>query len=301
MDTLAQMVVFARVVEEGSFSKAARALGYSRAAISKQIAGLERDMGATLLNRTTRKMSLTEIGSEFYGRCARIALEVAEAERMVAAMRGSPAGTLRVACPLDFGRTHVSPLLAGFFKSFPAVRLQLMLSDTQTDIVRERCDLAIRVSATPLESSFVGRRLASVTTYVCAAPDYLAKRGVPEAVEELSHHSCLIYTNRATPDIWRFKGDRAARVAGPLAADNGSVLAQAALSGLGIVRLPSFLVQEYLDEGRLVAILRKFEAEPYQVSAIYPRSQIQSPNVVAFVDYLASKLVERPSLGALPQ
>jgi DNA-binding transcriptional LysR family regulator len=290
------MVVFARVVEEGSFSKAARALGYSRAAISKQIAGLERDMGATLLNRTTRKMSLTEIGSEFYARCARIALEVAEAERMVAAMRGSPAGILRVACPVDFGRTHLGPLIPDFFKRYPAVRLQLVVSDSHTDIVRERCDLAIRVSAPPLESSFVGQRLATVSSYVCASPDYLAKRGVPETVEELGHHSCLIYTNRATPDIWRFKGDRTARVSGPLSADNGSILAQATLRGLGVCRLPSFLVQRHIESGELVPILRKFESEPYQVSAIYPRSQIQSPNLVAFVDYLAAKLAEQPDL-----
>ncbi len=281
------MVVFARVVEEGSFSGAAKALGYSRAAVSKQIASLEREIGAQLLNRTTRRMSLTEIGSEFYERCARIAHEVVEAERIVAAMRGHPAGVLRVACPVDFGRSHLAPLLPQFLRAYSEVRLHLLMDDYQADIVKDRCDLAIRITPGPQEPSLVVRRLGSCSTSLVAAPDYLRQAGEPKSLRDLADHSCLIYTNARTPELWRFRGDRTVRVSGPLAANNGAVLCSSAVAGLGIVQLPDFLTEEDVAAGRLKRVLEGHEPEAYGVYALYPRNQILAPKVVAFVDFLA--------------
>ena len=294
VDNLAQMVVFARVVEEGSFSGAAKTLGYSRAAVSKQIASLEREIGAQLLNRTTRKMSLTEIGSEFYERCARIAHEVNEAERIVAAMRGRPAGTLRVACPVDFGRSHIAPLVPEFLSAFPEVRLNLVMSDYQADIVKERCDLAIRVAPGPQEPSFVVRRLADCGTSVYGSPEYLRQRGEPKSLRDLADHDCLIYTNARTPELWRFRDERSVRVSGPLAANNGAVLCSAAVAGLGLVQLPSFLAQGDLEGGRLHRVLAEFEPEPFGVFALYPRNQILAPKVLAFVDFITRQYGAEP-------
>jgi len=281
------MVVFARVVEEGSFSGAAKALGYSRAAVSKQIASLEREIGAQLLNRTTRRMSLTEIGSEFYERCARIAHEVTEAERIVAAMRGHPSGVLRVACPMDFGRSHLAPVLPDFLRAYPEVRLHLLMDDHPADIVRERCDLAIRITMGTQEPSLVVRRLGNCRSSVVASPDYLRLSGEPKSLRDLADHACLIYTNARTPELWRFRGDRSVRVSGPLAANNGALLCSAAVSGLGVAQLPDFLVDDEIAARRLVRVLESFEPEPYGVFALYPRNQILAPKVVAFVDYLA--------------
>jgi DNA-binding transcriptional LysR family regulator len=289
VDNLQQMVVFARVVEEGSFSGAARALGYSRAAVSKQIAGLERQVGAQLLNRTTRKMSLTEIGSEFYARCARIAHEVEEAERVVSAMRGKPAGLLRIACPMDFGRTHLASVVPQFLAKYAEVRVQLAMSDQQADLVNDRCDLAIRVTTSFDEASFVARRLATVHQIVCGSPEYLQAHGTPQVVRDLAHHSCLIYTIARTPDVWRFGGDLSVRVSGPLSANNGAALCTAALAGIGLVQLPTFLVHEELASGRLVRILREFEPDPLGVFALYPRNRMLAPKVAAFIDFLASQ------------
>lgn len=289
VDNLAQMVVFARVVEEGSFSGAAKALGYSRAAVSKQIASLEREIGAQLLNRTTRKMSLTEIGSEFYERCARIAHEVSEAERIVAAMRGRPAGVLRVACPIDFGRSHVAPLIPEFLATYDEIRLNLVMSDDQADIVRERCDLAIRVTPGPQEPSFVVRRLGECGTSVWGAPAYLRRYGEPKVLRDLADHACLIYTNSRTPELWRFRNERSVRVSGPLSANNGAVLCGAAVAGLGLVQLPDFLAEEDFNAGRLQRVLMGQEPEPFGIFALYPRNQILAPKVVAFVDFLTQR------------
>jgi len=283
------MVVFARVVEEGSFSGAAKALGYSRAAVSKQIASLEREIGAQLLNRTTRKMSLTEIGSEFYERCARIAHEVTEAERIVAAMRGRPAGVLRVACPVDFGRSHLAPLIPSFLQSYAEVRMNLLMSDYQADIVKERCDLAIRVTPGPHEPSFVVRRLGDCGTSVVGSVAYLQRHGEPKALRDLTDHACLIYTNARTPELWRFKNERSVRVSGPLAANNGAVLCDAAVAGLGLVQLPNFLTQPDVEAGRLRRVLVGHEPDPFGVFALYPRNQILAPKVVAFVEFLAGQ------------
>lgn len=281
------MVVFARVVEAGSFSAAAKELGCSRAAVSKQIANLEREIGAQLLNRTTRRMSLTEIGSEFYARCARIAEEVSEAERIVAAMRGKPVGVLRVACPLDFGRSHLAPALPRFLAKYPDVRIHLAMSDEHSDLLRDRSDVAIRVSPHPPDSSCVVRMLGRCDHIVCASPSYLEQYGEPQIPKDLTQHTCLVYTNVRTPEVWRFRGSVAVRVRGPLAANNGSVLRWAAVGGTGLVQLPSFLVQDDLREGRLRRVLTEFEGDELGIFALYPGSQILAPKVAAFIDYLA--------------
>lgn len=292
----AAMLVFAEVVESGGFTEAARRLGVSKASVSRQISALERRLGAQLLRRTTRRMSLTEVGELFHARCLRVAEEAEAAERSVGDMQAEPRGEIRLAAPMSFGHLHVAPLLPAFLERHPKVRIHLDLTDRMIDLVREKFDLSIRISAALPESSYVQRKLCSIQLVMCAAPTYLTHHGTPRSPEDLRTHNCLGYGS--PPQRWTLAREQRVETSGNLSVDNGDGLRSAALAGLGIVYLPSFLVGPDLRAGRLVRLL---PAQAHVVGgawALYPSSRHPASKVRALIDFLVESFGPEPAWDA---
>ncbi|MEM7408931.1 MAG: LysR family transcriptional regulator [Myxococcota bacterium] len=285
MANVQQMVLFAKVVEAGSFAAAAKALGQTRAAVSKQIASLEERIGAQLLNRTTRSMHLTEIGAEFYARCARIAEEAAEAERAVASLQGAPRGRLRLRAPLTFGRRYLTPLVTPFLERHPEITIDLVLDDEPVDLAQEGFDLAIRIAARG-DSSLTSHFLADSPHVVCGTPGYFETAGVPTAPEHLREHRCLLYSSLPTPRLWRFQNGRSVRVTGAFQVNHGEALRRAVLDGAGLAYLPRFIVGEDLDSGALHSVLDDWSWSSQKVYAVVPRHRNLTPKVRAFLEAL---------------
>ena len=303
MDTVAAMIVFAKVVEANSFSEAARRLGQSKSAISKQVAGLEDRLGARLLNRTTRRLSLTEVGAALYERCARIATEVEAAEQIVTHLHAAPRGTLRVNAPMSFGHLHLAPTIPAFLDRYPEVTIDLTLNDRFVDLIDEGYDLAIRI-ARLTDSSLVARKLAPARLVLCAAPSYVARRGAPLAPNDLQGHECIIYAQQTLLDQWQFLDGEGHRstvgVRGRLQSNNGDAIRAALLAGAGIGRLPTFLVGPDICDGRLVRLLPDYDSVfDGGVYAIYPHSRHLSPKVRAFVDFLVESYGPQPTWDRL--
>jgi DNA-binding transcriptional LysR family regulator len=297
MEQLDAMAVFARVVEAESFSGAARALGLSKSAVSKRVSGLEQRLGLRLLNRTTRRLSLTEAGAAFYQGCQRVVAEAAAAERAVSHLASAPRGRLKVNAPMSFGVCHLGPALPDFLARYPELTVELTLNDRVVDLIEEGFDIAIRIA--PLtETSLVARRLAPNRSLLCAAPAYLKARGRPGSVAELSHHACLLYSYQAVGDLWSLKGpegERRVRVSGPLRVNNGDAILAAALGGLGIALLPGFICGDDLRAGRLVRILPDWGLTPQRdISAVYPAARHLSPKVRVFIDFLVERFGGTP-------
>jgi DNA-binding transcriptional LysR family regulator len=290
---LDQMTLFARVVEAGSFAAAASSLGQTRAAVSKQIAALEERLGVALLNRTTRRMRLTEIGRDYYRRCAAIAEEIDAAELEVASVQGRPRGWLRIAAPVTFGRRYLGPLIEPFSRSYPDVAVDVTLSDEAADLIAEGFDVGIQVTATP-DSDLVAQPLAESRMVVCAAPSYFARHGVPGSPGELDRHNCLVYSKLGTPRLWRFLPNETIRVSGNFAVNHGETLLIATLDGLGIAYMPTFIAGPYLAEGRLEAVLKGQVRSSQRIFALYPRNRNPPPKVRAFVDFLRRTFTGSP-------
>jgi DNA-binding transcriptional LysR family regulator len=288
------MVVFSRVVETGSFSGAARELGVTRAAVAKQVASLERALGAQLLRRTTRQMSLTEAGETLAAHSERLEREAVAGRDAVATMVGAPRGLLRVACPMSFALAHLARLVPEFALSHPEIQLDLVLDDAFVDLVADRFDVAIRV-ARLADSSLVSRRLAPSRQALCASPAYLAAAGVPRDVDDLREHDCLLYSLSNPPDLWRFRDGRSVRVRGRMTANNGEMLRSAACAGLGIAMLPTFIVGPEVAAGRLVPVLEDTCPGDLSICALTAPGRKAPPKVRAFLDFLASRLGPEPS------
>lgn len=296
MDSLDEMAVFAGVAEAGGFTAAAAVLGISKSAVSKRVSRLEDRLGARLLNRTTRRLSLTEVGAAFHERCIRILAEVEEAELAVSNLQAKPRGTLRVNAPMSFGVLHVVPALAGFMSRYPELKVDLVLNDRVVDLIEEGFDVAVRIANLP-DSSLVARRLASFRRVVCASPDYLRRHGTPVHPRDLRDHNCLNYTYLLTTGGWRFRGPSGpltVSVSGTLEANNGDALCAAALSGIGVCMLPIFIVDKDLLAGRLQAVLRDFEETGLSIQAVFPHARHLSAKVRAFIDFLAQRFAHSP-------
>jgi DNA-binding transcriptional LysR family regulator len=297
MPDLSAMAVFARVVERESFTRAAQDLGLSKSAVSKQVRRLEDGLGVRLLNRTTRRLSLTEAGTAFYEGCQKALSEAEAAEQAVTHLAMAPRGVLRVNAPMSFGFLHVGPALPDFLSACPELSLDLTLNDRMVDLVEEGYDMAVRIGVLP-DSSLVARRLAPCRLLPCAAPDYLAARGRPALPEELGRHDCLVYSYRSGGLQWHFRGPEGVRrikVAGRLRVNNGDALLAAALGGLGVALLPSFIAGEALRAGRLERLLPGWrEAEEPSVYAVYPAGRNLSPKVRVLVDFLAARFGDPP-------
>jgi DNA-binding transcriptional LysR family regulator len=291
MDRLTGMAVFARVVEAASFTAAARQLGISKSAVSKAVAALEDRLGARLLNRTTRRLAMTEVGQAFYERCARVVAEAEEAELVVTRLQVAPRGTLRVNAPVSFGMRHLGPVLGEFMVRHPELEVDIDLSDRFVDLIEEGYDVAVRITRLA-DSSLIARRIADNRMIVCAAPAYWARHGRPGRPGDLAAHDCLIYSYGATRGEWAFLVDGRAirvRVSGRLQANNGDLHLAAALNGCGVASLPEFICGPALADGRLETVLGEFMPEPAGIHAIYPHNRHLSAKVRAFVDFLVER------------
>lgn len=291
-----EMSVFVAAVDAGNFSAAARLLGITPSAVSKQISRLETRLGARLLNRSTRRTSLTDVGREFYERSRTILADIDDAERAVGNASDEPRGTLRVTASISFGQRQIVPLVPEFVSRFPDVRVDVMFSDRVIDVVEEGIDLAVRVSA-PADSALIARRLVPDRRIVCATPDYLAAHGTPETPEDLASHNALVYST-VYSDTWRFDGPpgpAAVRVSSNFAANSGEAIRDLALRGAGIARLATFLVGPDITAGRLVELLPDWH-DPQEniIHAVYPSRRLVPPATRAFVDFLVEKLTPVP-------
>jgi len=297
VDLATQMMIFARTVQEGGFSAAARALDLTPSAVSKQISRLEDRLGVRLLNRTTRHISLTEEGRAFHERCVRLTAEIAEAEEWVAALQGHVQGTLRVASTVAFAKHLVLPLIPEFLRRYPELRVSLEVTDRTVDLVEEGVDVAIRFTEQLTDPSLVARRLAVNRRVICAAPSYLEAHGVPRTPEDLLKHNCLsLYTVSAFQD-WEFDGpdgSRVLHVKGNFETNSADALYHAALAGLGVARLATYLVGQDLKAGRLTRLLPEYVHEKASILAVYPHRRHLSVKVRAFVDFLVEKFTPVP-------
>lgn len=296
MDKLQAMQLFVRVVDSGSFTAAADQMDISRALASKLIQTLEENLGVRLLNRTTRRLSLTEPGQNYYQRISELLASLAEAEAEAAELQVEPRGKLRVTAPMSFAIGHLAPAIAEFQKRYPRVEVELELNDRQVDLVQEGYDMAIRISRLA-DSSLVARRIAPARLALAASPAYLAARGNPRHPDELAAHTCLIYTLMPRPHEWTLvrKGETFhAKVSGVLAVNNGDFLLSAAIAGLGIVLTPTFIGGDALRDGRLVRVLPEWEAPATAIHAVYPQTRALPAKTRLLIDFLVERYSGMP-------
>lgn len=296
MDSLNAMEVFVRVVQSGSFSEAARALSLTPSAVSKQVSRLEDRLGARLINRTTRRLGLTEEGTAFFDRAQRILADVSEAEQAVTRLHGAPRGTLKLNAPTVFGRMHIAPLIPAFVQTHREVRIDFSVNDRYVDLLEEGLDLVIRIGELK-DSSLIARRLATNRRVVVASQEYLDKHGRPERPRDLAAHNCLIYLYRSTKNLWQFdgpEGPESVEVRGDVEANNAEVILELVRAGQGIALLPTWLVGQCLRQGYLQQVLKGYAAADSQIYAVYPPGRHLSPKVRAFVDHLVQHFKTSP-------
>lgn len=296
MDRLATMETFTRVVEAGSFIAAADRLGLSAAMVSRHVQDLEERLGTRLLNRTTRKLSLTEAGAAYYERCQQVLRDIEEMNLSVAAEVQQPRGVLRVNAPVVFGTRHLSRVIAEYERRYPDVTIDLDLTDRFIDLVEEGVDLALRIG-TLTESTLVARRLFPVRLVLCASPAYLEHRGVPRTIDDLAHHNCLGYTytrGGTAIDLVGPAGPVVVPFRGTFRANHGEVIYQAAVDGLGIALQPTFIVGDALADGRLRSVMLDHRAVDLFGYAVFLSRKFLSAKVRTFVDFLAEKFGPEP-------
>jgi DNA-binding transcriptional LysR family regulator len=299
MDLLSGMRLFARVVETGGFTIVARETGTSQPTISRTIAALEAHLGARLLNRSSRAVTLTDDGRQFYGLASRALEAVAEAEGGVGQRRGTPSGRLRLGTPVAFGRLHVAPRVPAFLERFADVEVELVMSDAFVDLVGEGLDLAIRVGDL-VDPSLVARRIGTTRRVTVAASSYLARRGVPAIPQDLTAHDCVIYTRLATAPRWHFDGPDGAiqvEVRGRFRADNSEAVRDAVIGGAGIAVVPVWLFTDEIARGRVQIILERFEPTRLPIHAVYPSRRLLAAKVRAMIDFLAADFAAAPLLS----
>lgn len=301
MDRLIAMQAFQRVAELGSFSLAAQQLDLSKSAVSKMVRALEDHLGARLLNRTTRRLSLTEAGANYADHVARLLAELADIEAATANLQAAPKGQLKINAPMSFGQLHVAPLLPGFLAEHPEISVDLTLNDRVVDLIDEGFDLAIRIGELS-DSSLIAKKLDEIEIVVVASPSYLSRRGVPETPQDLSSHDCLIYAYGQYRESWRLKvaqsgpaaGWETVRVDGRLRANNGDVLSEAAINGLGLAMLPTFIAAAPLADGRLVRVLPEWTGGDTGIFALYPHNRHPLAKLRVFIDYVQRHLRLHP-------
>lgn len=301
MDALSDIAVFVKVVDEGSFTAAAGKLNLSRPVVSKYISRLEERLGARLLNRTTRRLSLTEAGRIFYDR-SRIGLqEIEEAQLEISSLQESPRGVLRVNSPMSFGIAHLAPLIAEFTARYPDVSVDMNLDDRQVDVVEEGYDVSVRIAQMP-DSSLVARRVTACRHAVVASPAYLELHGTPRTPDDLRDHNILSYSYQASANVWHFIGpdDKpvSVPVAGTVRMNNSLALREALLGGAGIMRTPTFVIGNDIRQQRLVCLLPKYQAPEVSIFLVYPQRRFISPKVRSFVDFIAGEISDPPAWDA---
>jgi DNA-binding transcriptional LysR family regulator len=291
---LNDILVFMSVVDEGSFVAGGEAVGLTRSAAGKAVSRLEDRLGVRLLNRTTRALSMTDDGRVFYDRGLQVLAAVEEAQASLATRTGKPRGVLRLTVPDAYGKLVVLPVVKSYLQAWPDVQAEISFTDRQADIIEEGFDLAIRIGSAAVDSRLVSRVVATYEAVLCASPSYLSERGKPKSLDDLHGHDCLIFSSRNQRQSWRFRAEDGGWVKAParsrLRLDSGQAIRDAALAGLGIAHLPSFLIEKELSERRLQRILPELQAEDVIVSAIYPTRRLLEPRVRHFIDLLAQRL-----------
>ena len=289
MDRLACMASFARVVEKGSFTAAADGTGLSATMIGNHVRFLEARLGARLLNRTTRRQRLTELGRSYYERCRHILAEVEAAEAQAADLRAAPRGLLRMTAPAALGASVLPRLLAEYLRLQPEVDVDLALDDRVVDLLEEGFEVAIRVGAL-VDSSLIARPRAPYQVVLCAAPSYLEEHGTPQATADLSGHSCLAFTPSGFHGAWRFGNGEAVTPGGRLRANNGQALRGAALEGVGIAMLPEVLVVEDIAAGRLLRVLPNHAPPGRPMHVLTLADRRPTPKLRRFVEFITERL-----------
>lgn len=297
MDRFRELSVFVAVVDAGSFVGAGDALRISKAAVSRCVQDLEARLGARLLQRTTRRLSLTEAGRAYYARARQLLADLDEADGAVGAVTGQPVGRLQVNAPLSFGVRYLAPLWGDFLARYPGIELDVSLSDRMVDLVDEGYDLALRITRLQ-DSSLVSRQLATTRIVMCAAPAYLAQHPAPQRLADIAHHAIIAYSYAQSGDVWRFVGpqgvEEEVQTRPRFRANNGDTCRAAALAGQGIVMQPTFLVGDDLAAGRLLRVLPEYGGVEVGIHAVYPSRKHLSLKVRVLLDYLAAAFATVP-------
>lgn len=268
----------------------------SPSVVSKQLAALEDRLGVRLLNRTTRRVSLTEVGAAYYERSKRIIADVDEAEVSVSQSHAAPRGLLKITAPTTFAHRHVAPYLANFIDRYPEVQIQMLVNDRIVDMVDEGIDLAIRIAQLK-DSSLIARKLAPNTRSLVASPEYLERWGAPQRLEELNDHALITLHPGSLINDWHFEvngGERVFRAKGSILINNGDSILSAVLSGGGLAMLAAHMAGEHVKSGKLVPVLEEYVRDDVPIYAVYPSSRHLSPKVRAFVDYLIQIYGSKP-------
>ncbi|MDD2063289.1 LysR family transcriptional regulator [Pseudomonas sp. 25571] len=300
MNPYEDMRIFAQVMEAGSFTAAADRLGMSKQSVSRRLMQLEERLGVRLLNRSTRRLDATPLGQHYYQSALRLLGEVQQVEHDISGQAQALRGTLRLSAPLSFAMSHLGCLLTEFLRLHPQLDVEVDLSDRAVDLIGEGYDLALRIGALE-DSSLIARRIASVERVYCASPAYLEARGVPQRPEALAEHDCLPYGHSRQVQ-WQFtQGGKAQAIAvtGRMRANNGELLRDAAIAGMGVTYLPTFIVGQALADRRLVSLLQGWTPPALQLSAVYPQHRQVARPVQGFVEFLRERLAQLQVLNGL--
>ncbi len=296
MDRLTEMEAFATVVDQGGFTDAAKKMGISKSAVSKHIAALEARLGARLLNRTTRRVSPTEIGLAYYDRARRVLNDAGEADALVTSMQSAPSGVLRMSVATDFGVVLLSPILGEFLQDYPDITINMVLNNRYVELISEGFDMAIRMGDLE-DSSLRARKLTDTTRRIVGSPRYFQSFGRPLKIDDLNEHKLLHYSSQASGNVWRLTAPsgekRQVRSAGWLTVNDGQSLLNAAVAGLGLAFLPSFLYHAALKEGLIEIALPDLPVEIVGIYAVYPPGRFTQPKVRAFIDFLVARFADK--------
>jgi len=298
VDKLTSMNVFVRVARAGSFAGGARELDISRAMATKHIMQLENSLGTRLFNRTTRSLSLTDVGASYLERCQQVLLDVEEMEAAVTHLQTEPRGVLKISAPPVIGASHITRAVAAFLKIYPDLTVDLILQSNHGDLIDEGIDIAICLGTLD-DTSMVARRLASSSMVVCGSPAYLARYGVPEIPEDLLAHSCLVNWASSPRNKWQFKGETGytvINVSGRMQANVADAIRIAAIDGLGLVMLASYVVSRDIEKGKLKVVLENYTLPPLDINAVYPHRKYLSAKVRRFLDFLQDWLGTQVSM-----
>lgn len=296
MDRLTEMEAFATVVDQGGFTDAAKKMGISKSAVSKHVSSLEARLGARLLNRTTRRVSPTEIGLAYYDRARRVLNDAGEADALVTSMQSAPSGLLRISVATDFGVNHLSPVLGDFLSEFPDITVNMVLNNRYVELISEGFDMAVRIGELE-DSSLRARELTDTTRRMIASPNYFKEHGRPEKIDDLNEHKLLHYSNAANSAVWKLTAPsgerRQVRTAGWLTVNDGQSLLNACIGGLGIAYLPSFLYADSMKKGLVVEAIPDLPVETQGIYAVYPPGRFTQPKVRAFIDFLVHEFADK--------
>lgn len=289
MDKFAAMQAFKLVAQERSFAGAARKLGLSRSQVNRLVLSLEDKLTVNLFNRSTRSVQLTPMGQAYFSRVDSILADLEDAERMVQDQQGSPKGQIRINAPMSFGTMYLGRALADFIKLYPKIEIQLSLSDALDDPLTQSCDITLRIAEPAENLSLIAHDIAPMPRILCAAQSYLSEHGEPKYLHELKDRRCLHYGNLPTGNHWNLlgpDGEKQITVTGAYCSNNGEVLCQAAVEGLGIALLPLFIAGPAIKQGQLVRILNDYETQPLTLQILYLPNRHLSERIRVFVEYI---------------